>query len=293
MRAIVCGVICLLATNPIVAQETPAEKPTPSPWVIGNTAPPAGAIFQAWLDRGLVDPKNPNAVVTVGSPSDMTVWLRTANETCTASETAARRTTKIDEGRRLYVCARPMSSGSFRLAATAGTSTVVSDKIDATAGRAFSPTVTTVVTTLLTTFLGFLVGLLTSHIQERRQKSREEEALRSTVDTTLAKVLSAEILEHQQTLQGVVNGGDPEILKTSAYNNAEAMGSLVWRYLNSAKAKDYRGQIDAYYRTKITAYQAAARAWKAAEEKDKNARRAEATTLAEALLPAVKSRSAS
>jgi len=56
-------------TNHVVGQATPAEKTAPSPWVIGNTAPPAGAIFEAWLDRALVDPRNPNPDVSVGAAS--------------------------------------------------------------------------------------------------------------------------------------------------------------------------------------------------------------------------------
>jgi hypothetical protein len=292
MRAILCGVVCLLTTNPVVAQERPEEKATPSPWVIGNTAPPAGAIFEAWLDRALLDPKNPklDAAVTVGSPSDMSVWLRTGKETCATSEAAARRTTKADDGRLLYVCARPRSSGKFVLTASAsGAPIVVSDAIEVTARRTFSPTATAVFTTLLTTIVGFFVGLLTSYVHGRMQHAREEETLRKTVDTTLSKVLSSEMLENKQILDRVAQGGDPEILKTAAYNNADALGPLVWGFLDSAKAASYRSRIDTYYQTKIKPYQDAVRAWNTAEQADKDLRRAEAKRQAEALIAASRS----
>lgn len=278
--------VWLMTGMPVQAQEKGLETAERTPWIAGNTGPASGTIFEAWFDRSVVDPHNRMPDVEVGSPSDIAIWLRRSGETCASAEAAARKRTDSSDGAVLYACIRPRVAGTFRLVASTGAAPLfVSEPIEVAAGRVLSPTVAAVLSTLL----GFLAGLLTSYVQGRMQLAREEESTRNTVEATLAKVLSAEMFENQQTVDRVASGGEPQILKTAAYNNASDLGPLAWGYLSSAKTAAYRERIDKFYTTQIIPYQGAVRAWQTAQPADKPTRHAEAMAQAEALLATMQS----
>jgi hypothetical protein len=278
------SLLALAARAHAQSQQSEPAKTPPSAWVIGDKSPPRGSILEAWFDRHVPPTTDPTHEVTVGSPSDMTVWLRTDSQSCRETESKARRVTDTTDGPLLYVCARLRTTGDFRLVAASGApALIVSDSMKVADAELVSPAVSAAITTIV----GFLVGLLTSYVQGLVQLKREDASTQKAVEKTLAHVLSREILENHDELQRVMGGGSPVLLKTAAYNNAAALGAIAWGYLGSLSAARYRRNIDDLYRGHIPDYQAAVKAWDAASAQDKSAAlvrvQAAATSLVEKL----------
>jgi hypothetical protein len=249
-------------------QQSDPVKTTSSAWVIGDKSPQDGSILEAWFDRRVPPTTQPNHEVTVGSPSDIAVWLRTDSQSCRETESKARKVTDATDGPLLYVCTRLRNTGDFRLVAENGApELIVSDSIKVAQSNLVSPSVSAAITTIV----GFLAGLLTSYVQGLIQLKREDVSTQKAVEKTLAQILSREILDNQNELQSLIGGGTPVLLKTAAYNNAEALGPIAWGYLGSPAAASYRRNIDDLYKKHIPAYQAAVRTWNVASPQDKPA----------------------
>ncbi len=245
--------------------------PAPSPWVIGDTSPSVDSVVEAWFDRTIAPTPSPTHRVTLGSPSDLSVWLRTSEQSCRTTETHARRTTDQTDGPLLFVCARLRDTGSFRLVAASGAPRlIVSEPITVADAEWVSPAMSA----SLTTLVGFLAGLLTSYVQGLVQLKRDDEKVRQAVAKTLAEVLSPELIAIQARLKDVIAGGVPESLQVTAYNDAKALGPLAWGYLNSPAALHYLKKLDVLYGKDILAYQDAVIAWAAANGPDKPPARA-------------------
>jgi hypothetical protein len=286
------GILRLFATLSLVAlvyvvgqAKSQAVEPNgsgASPWVVGDKAPRAGAIFEAWFDRRV--PPNLSAVheVVVGSPAYIGVWLRTEKQSCLEAEASARRITNADDGSLLYVCAKPARPGDYSLVAAVGAPTlVVSESIKVAAAGGMSPAASAAITTIV----GFLIGILTSYVQGLIQLNREEASTRKAAEKSLASVLTDEIFTNSKELQRVIDGGDnPVPLKTPAYNNADKLGPIAWGYLDSPAAVGYRRQIDIVYKTHIPAYQVVVEAWKVAAPADRAKALEQVRTAAAALL---------
>jgi hypothetical protein len=240
----------------------------PASWILGDSNPRAGAVLEAWFDRGAAPGADPHYEVVVGSPSDLAVWLRTGTQTCRDTEQAARGKTTPDDGGLLYVCVRLRHPGKFRLAAAAGQrSPIVSDPIEVVSEEIVSPAVAAAITTLV----AFLLGIGTTVFQGWFQTKQEKDRVQHQARKTLAEVLTREILENQQRLQAVVDGTTtPEFLVSSAYNNETALGPIAWGYLQGA-GTSYRQKIDDLYSVKMLPYKKAMHAWDVAATAEQKA----------------------
>lgn len=259
---LIVGALMVVASATAAAQSaavgSETAKTPPSPWVIGDSAPQNGRVVEAWFDRRVPPTVNPTSLVTVGSPSKMSVWLRTVKQSCQETEPTARRATDQTDGPLLYVCARLRDTGEFRLvAATDAPVLIVSDAIKVADAELVSPAVSAAITTIV----GFLVGMATSYVQGAIQLRREDKSTQKAVEKTLVEVLAREILDNHNELHQVIAGGTPTLLKTAAYNNDAKLGSIAWGYLNSPAAAGYRQNLDTLYKTDIPVYQAAVKAW--------------------------------
>jgi hypothetical protein len=274
------SVVAVMAVAATASAATDSAAPAPSAWVVGDTSPRVGTLFEAWFNRGAAGAAD--RPVTVGAPGSLQVWLRRSSEDCAAVESAGRRTTTNGDGGLLYVCARATNPGEARLVASTGAPALaVSDPVTIRSRWAVGDTLAAVLTTAVGFVGGLLTSLLTGWLQDRQTLAREKRTVAEQVHATLAKVLSAEVLANSAAISAFLDGAAPPvILQTAAYNDAAALGKTAWDYLDGVELAAYRKRIDDLYAA-IPAYQRAVQAWLDANANDKPARLAAARTEAE------------
>jgi hypothetical protein len=269
---------------PVLAQdktdEKSAETAQAAPWIVGDTAPVSGVVFEAWFDRSALKTADRPSKLRFGSPSAVTLWLRTSEQSCIEAEGTARTNSdSASEPATVFVCARATHPGKIVLVARLADETpFASQSIEVSGAYALGP----VGAALLTTFLGFIAGVITSVVTGKMQASQEAGKVDRQAQQTIVSILSGEITANADLINRILAGTEPpQSLPTRAYNNLNDLGQVAWDFIKKNPVAHSR--LNELYRTEMRAYNRAVRAWQLAGSPTGGATRDAVTTAATAL----------